>query len=100
MLVQNLQDILADLGELGLNLLPVLLDQTDLSLVALRFLLLLNRGDNSPRRTAGTDDVLVGNGKEVSLLDRELLVRRGNGLHVLDHLYADWSARLVTACVT
>jgi hypothetical protein len=32
--VKNLQDIFADLGKLGLNLLTILLDESDLSFVA------------------------------------------------------------------
>jgi hypothetical protein len=84
--VKALKDVLADLGELGLNLLAVLLDETDLGLVALGLFLLLDRGDDSPRCATGTDDVLIGNGEEISLLDGEFLVCRGNGLHVLDHL--------------
>jgi hypothetical protein len=84
--VKALKDVLADLGKLGLDLLAVLLDKSDLGLVALGLLLLLDRGDDSPRGTAGTDDVLVGNRQEISLLDGELLVCRGDGLHVLDHL--------------
>lgn len=58
--VQNAEDILADLGELALNLLAVLLDEANLGGVALGLLLLLDRGDDSPRRTAGANDVLVG----------------------------------------
>jgi hypothetical protein len=46
--VKALEDVLADLGKLGLDLLAVLLDKSDLSLVALRLLLLLDRGDDSP----------------------------------------------------
>ena len=91
MLVEDVQDVLADLGELALNLLPVALDHLDLSLIALRLLLLLNRRDDAPRRMAGTDDVLVGNGEQVALLNGELLVGRSNTLHVLDHL---WKTRI------
>ena len=68
-LVKNLEDVLADLGKLGLDLLAVLLDEGNLLLVALGLLLLLNGGDDSPGCTAGTDDVLVGDGQKVSLLD-------------------------------
>ena len=90
--VKALEDVLADLGKLGLDLLAVLLDESNLGLVALGLLLLLNRGDDSPGGAAGTDDVLIGNGKEISLLDGELLVCGGNGLHVLDHLCRGGSA--------
>ena len=58
-LVENIEDILADLGELALNLLSVALDHGNLSLVTLGLLLLLDGGDDSPRSTAGTNDVLV-----------------------------------------
>lgn len=85
-LIENLEDIVADLSELGLDLLAVLLDESDLGLVALRLLLLLDRGDDSPRGTAGTNDVLVGDGQEIALLNGELNIGRGNDLHVLNHL--------------
>jgi hypothetical protein len=84
--VQNAEDVLADLGELALNLLAVLLDEANLGGVALGLLLLLNRGDDSPRRTASTNDVLVGNRQKVPLLDSKIAVLRGDNLHVLNHL--------------
>ena len=87
-LVENVEDILANLGKLTLDLLPLALDHFDLDLVALRLLLLLDGGDDAPGRTASTDDVLVRNGEEVTLLDGKLLVRGGDTLHVLDHLCA------------
>ena len=87
-LVENLEDVLTDLSELGLDLLAVLLDKGDLLLVALGLLLLLDRGDDAPRRTAGADDVLVGDRQEIPLLDGELLVCGGNILHVLHHFCA------------
>ena len=71
-LVEDVQDILADLLELGLDLLAVVADGANVLLGALGLLLLLNRGDYAPRRTAGTDDVLVGDGKEVALVNGEL----------------------------
>lgn len=90
--VQALQDVLADLSKLGFDLLTILLDESDLGLVALGLLLLLNRGDDSPRGAASTDDVLIGNGQEISLLNGELLVCGGDGLHVLNHLCQIWLA--------
>lgn len=86
-LVENLEDVIADLGEFSLDLLAVLLDEGDLGLVALGLFFLFNGGDDSPRRTAGTDDVLVGNREEIPLLNRELDVGRGDNLHVLDHFW-------------
>lgn len=42
-LVKDVKDILTDLGEFGLDALSVALGHRDLSLVALRLFLLLNR---------------------------------------------------------
>ena len=85
-LVENLEDVITDLGELGLDLLAVLLDEGDLRLIALGLLFLLDRGDDSPGRATSTDDVLVGDGEEIPLLNGELDTGGGNDLHVLDHL--------------
>ena len=84
-LVQNLEDIIADLSKLGFDLLAVLLDEADLRFVSFRLLLLLNRGDDSPRGTTGADYILVGDGEEIPLFDGKFDVGRGNNLHVLDH---------------
>ena len=46
--VKALENVLADLGKLGFDLLAVLLDEGDLGLVALGLLLLLDRSDDSP----------------------------------------------------
>ena len=85
-LVENVKDIVADLGKLVLNLLAILLDKGDLGRVALGLLLLLDRRNYSPGGAAGTNDVLVGDGQKVPLLNGQLLVGGGDGLHVLDHL--------------
>ena len=71
-LVEDGEDILADLLELKLDLLAVLADDTDVLVGALGLLLLLDAGDDAPGSTAGADDVLVGHGKEVALVDCEL----------------------------
>lgn len=71
-LVKDGEDILADLLELKLDLLAVLADDTDVLVGALGLLLLLDAGDDAPGSTAGADDVLVGDGKEVALVDCEL----------------------------
>ena len=61
-LVKHVKDVLADLGELALDFLPVALDHGDLLLVALGLLLLLDGGDDPPGGAARADDVLVGDG--------------------------------------
>lgn len=86
-LVKNVEDVVADLGKLVLDLLAVLLDEGDLGRVALRLLLLLDRSNYSPRGAASTNDVLVGDGEKVALLDGQVAVLGGDDLHVLNHLY-------------
>lgn len=86
-LVQNLENVFADLRQFGLDLLAVLLDQGHLLLVALRLLLLLDAGHDAPGSTTSADDVLVGDGKQISLLNGQFLVGGGNSLHVLDHFW-------------
>lgn len=85
-LVKNIEDIVADLSKLGLDLLSVLLDESNLGRVALGLLLLLDRSDYSPRGTTGANDVFVGNRQKVALLDGQVAVLGGDNLHVLDHL--------------
>jgi hypothetical protein len=84
-LVENIEDVFADLSEFGLDLGAVLVDELDLGRVSFRFFLLLYRGDDSPRSTTSTDDVLVGDRKEVSLFDGEFLICGSHHFHVLNH---------------
>jgi hypothetical protein len=70
--VEDVEDILADLLKLGLDLLAVVADGADVLLRALGLLLLLDRGDDAPRRASGTDNVLVGDGQKVALVNGEL----------------------------
>ena len=88
-LIETGENVLADLSKLGLDLLAVLFDESNLGLVALGFLLLLNGCNDPPRSAASTNNVLVSDGEEISLFDGELLVCGGHGLHILDHLCED-----------
>ena len=81
-LLDDAEDVIADVDELGLDLGLVVLDDGHLVGIAL----LLDGGNDAPGRTAGADDVLVGDGEEVALLNGELLGLLGNLLHVGDHL--------------
>ena len=71
-LVEDGEDILADLLELELDLLAVLADDADVLVGALGLLLLLDAGDDAPRGTTGSDYILVGYGEEIALVDCEL----------------------------
>jgi hypothetical protein len=68
---------LADLLKLGLDLLTVLADNADVLLRALRFLLLFNGGDDTPRGTSSTDDVLVGDREKVTLVNGKFAANLG-----------------------
>lgn len=85
-LVQNIENILADLLQLCFDLGTVFLNGRDVLVGTLGFFLLLNGRDDAPRGTAGANDVLVGNGEEVTLVDGQLTAELGNLLHVGDHL--------------
>jgi hypothetical protein len=69
--VKDVENILADLLELGLDLLAVVADDVNVLVGTLLLLLLLDRGDDAPRGTSGTDDVLVGDREEVTLVNGE-----------------------------
>ena len=84
--VEDVENILADPLELLLDLDAVLLDGGHVLVGALGLLLLLDRGDDAPRGTAGANNVLVGNRQQVALVDRELAADLGNLLHVGNHL--------------
>lgn len=70
-LIKDVEDISANLLQLVLNLLAVGLDLRNMLIVVLGLLLLLDGRDNPPRRAASANNVLVGNGKEVALINGE-----------------------------
>lgn len=84
--VQNVEDVLADLLELQLDLGTVLLDGANVLVGTLGLLLLLDGGDDAPGGTAGTDNVLVGDAQQVALVNSELTAQLGDLLHVGNHL--------------
>lgn len=71
-LVEDFEDVVADVRELGLDLLAVRLDLLHLALVPLALFLLLDRADDPPRSPTRANHVLVRDGEEVALLDGEL----------------------------
>jgi hypothetical protein len=78
-LVKDAEDISAHLLQLGLDLLTVLADLGNMLLVVLGLLLLLDAGDDAPRSTSCTDDVLVSNGQQVALVDGEFTTKLRKG---------------------
>lgn len=87
MLLEDVEDVFADLCELALDLLSIGPDHGDLGLVALGLFLLLDGRDDAPAGTTGSDYVLVSYGEQVALFDGQLLIRRRDALHVLDHFW-------------
>lgn len=71
-LVEDVEDILADLLQFGLDLLAVVTDNANVLIGTLGLLLLLDGGDDAPGGTTGANDVLVGDGQKVTLVDSEL----------------------------
>jgi len=84
-LIEDIEDVLADLLELRLDLVAVVADGGDVLVGALGLLLLLDRRDNAPAGAAGANDVLVGDREEVALVDGKLATELGNLLHVANH---------------
>jgi hypothetical protein len=80
-IINDAEDIVTDINKFTLDLALVVLD--DFHLLGLS--LLLDGGDNTPRSTARSDDILVGNRQQVALFDRELCWLLGDLLHVGDH---------------
>ena len=71
-LIENVQNILADLLKLGLDLLAIVADSSNMLICTLGLLFLLDRRDNAPRGTSGSNDVLVGHGQKVSFINCKL----------------------------
>jgi hypothetical protein len=111
-LIQDIKDILADLLELGLNLLAVVANSGDVLVRALGFLLLFDGGDDAPGGTSSTYDVLVGDRQKVALINGQFTAKLkynlvtpsealipsyrqaaylGYLLHVCDHLIVTFS---------
>lgn len=106
--LKDLDDIVANVRKLLLNLATVLEDAGNVLLIALGLLLkrpadsavrtsmthrpggqtnlVLDRGHDAPRRAAGTNDVLVGDREQVTLINRQLDLALGDLLHPSNHV--------------
>jgi hypothetical protein len=105
--VKDVQDILAHLLQLSLDLLAVIPDDGNVLLRALGLLLLLDGGDDAPGGTAGTNNVLVSDGQEVALIDGKLAtnlhnrsVNRGPDMAGIDQRVGYAYHTLATSCST
>lgn len=85
MLINNPHDVAANARELGLHLVPVLLDTAHILIVPFALLLLLNRRQYPPRSPTSSDHVLVANRQQISLLDSELHVKLRHFRHRFHH---------------
>ena len=84
-LVEDLEDVVAELVKLGLDLALVVSQKREI-LGSLGLLLGLDGGKGSPGGSSGSDGVFVGDGKKVSLLDAELLLKESDLFHVFEHV--------------
>ena len=90
LLVEDVEDVVAGAGEFLLDLSSESFDLLREFGVLLVLLLLLERGEDSPGGTSGADDVLVGDGEEISLFNAQsifLVVAFGSGSDLLDVLH-------------
>ena len=71
-LIENVENILAHLLELLLNLRAVFADSANVLVSALLLFLLIYGRNDSPRGTAGADNILVCHGQEVALVNVQL----------------------------
>lgn len=70
-LVQNVENVLADLLQFQLDLVAVIADGPNVLIGSLCLFLLLNRGDDTPRGATCANDVLVGDREQITLVDRQ-----------------------------
>ena len=80
-LLDDAEDVVADIAELVFDLDLVILDDGHFVGVAL----LLDGGHHSPTCPSRSNDVLVGDREEISLLHGEFLRLTGDFFHVADH---------------
>merc|ERR1711860_409160 len=77
-LVEETQDILADIAKLAFHLLSILFGHLLLSLRTFSFL--FNRGDNPPRGAPRSNHVLVSHAQEIALFVGEFDSRLSHGV--------------------
>ena len=80
--LDDAEDVITDVAKLILDLHLVVLDDGHFVGVPL----LLDGGYHAPGCSAGSNDVLVGDGEEVTLFNSQFLWLSGDVLHVGDHL--------------
>jgi len=76
--LNDAKDVVTDFDEFGFDLGLVVLDDFHLVAIALLF----DAGNDAPRCSSGSDDILVGNAQQVAFLDGEFLGLLGNFLPV------------------
>jgi hypothetical protein len=73
-LVEDVQDILANILQFGLDLLAIFADDRNMLIGAFRFLFLFDGGNNPPRSTPSANHVLVCHGEQVALINGEFTI--------------------------
>lgn len=86
-LIQDIEDILADLLEFGFDLLTVVADSRNVLVGTLGLLLLFDRRDYAPGSTSGADNVLISDGQKVSLINGKFSAQLQRVLSVVKLLH-------------
>jgi len=105
-LINDGENVTANLGQLLLYLVPIILNTPDIFVIALALLFLFYGGHDPPWGSPGTNDILVSNGEQVPLFHRKLHVKLCNFLHGLNHFcwdretlsFANKSTRSCSSC--
>lgn len=74
-IVEDIEDVLADLLEFCLNLLTVITDGGNVLVGTFGLFLLLDGRDDAPGRPSRANDILVCNREEVSFVDGQLTTK-------------------------
>ena len=88
--VNQVEDIIAQIVKFFLNLLLEFLNKVCMT-ATLAFFFLFNGFKSSPGSSSRTNGVFVGDGKEVSFFNSELLSLSDDLFHIVEHVFETFS---------
>jgi hypothetical protein len=83
-IVKDIEDVLADILQFRLDLLTIVTDGGNVLISTLGLLLLLDRGDYTPGRTAGAHYVLVRDREQVAFINGQLATKLRESLEPME----------------
>lgn len=87
MIINDWQNVIADLSKLVFNPLPVFLNPLHILFIPLGLLLLFNRRQDPPRCPSCPNNILIPNRHQIPLLHCQLHIQFSNFLHRFNHLW-------------